>query len=100
MLGLSAMYMPIVLSAVFVFIISSVIHMVLSFWHKDDYRQIPGEDRFMDAVRPLNIPPGDYMVPRPSSMEDLRSPAFAEKAKKGPVMVVTVMPNGIMAMGK
>ena len=30
----------------------------------------------------------------------MRSPAFAEKLKKGPVMVLTVMPSGPMSMGR
>jgi hypothetical protein len=30
----------------------------------------------------------------------MRSPEFAEKMKAGPVMVVTVMPNGPMSMGR
>jgi len=30
----------------------------------------------------------------------MRSPQFAEKFKKGPVMMFTVMPGGSMAMGK
>jgi hypothetical protein len=98
MTGLSALWLPILVSAVFVFVASSVIHMALP-WHKNDYRQMPNEDKAMDALRPLAIPPGDYMVPRPSTRQDLQSPAFAEKLKKGPVMVVTVLPNGPMSMG-
>jgi hypothetical protein len=54
----------------------------------------------MDALRPFGIAPGDYMIPRASSMEEMRSPAFAEKMKKGPVMIVTVMPGGMAGMGK
>ena len=54
----------------------------------------------MDALRPLAIPPGDYMVPRPSSREDMRSPEFAEKIRKGPVMILTVVPSGPMSMGR
>jgi len=98
MTGLSALWLPILVSAVFVFVASSVIHMALP-WHKNDYRHMPNEDKAMDALRPLAIPPGDYMVPRPSTRQDLQSPAFAEKLKKGPVMVVTVLPNGPMSMG-
>jgi hypothetical protein len=30
----------------------------------------------------------------------MRSPQFLEKVNKGPVMVLTVMPNGMMAMGR
>jgi hypothetical protein len=99
MTELSALGLPIVLSAVFVFVASSIIHMA-SPWHKSDYPKIPNEDRVRDVLRPLAIPPGDYMVPRPSSQQDLRSPAFVEKMKSGPVMVLTVLPNGPAAMGR
>ena len=98
MTGLSALWLPILLSAVIVFVVSSVIHMA-SPWHKRDYPKMPNEDKVTDALRPLAIPPGDYMIPRPSSRQEMRSPEFAEKMKKGPVMVLTVMPNGPMSMG-
>ena len=64
MTGLSALWLPILLSAAIVFVVSSVIHMVLP-WHKSDYPRMANEDKVMDALRPLTIPPGDYMVPRP-----------------------------------
>jgi len=100
MLGLSALYLPILLSAVMVFIASSVIHMFLVAWHRGDYGQMPNEDKVMDALRPFSIPPGDYFVPRPPNMAEMRSPAFAEKVKKGPVFVITVMQNRMVMMGK
>jgi hypothetical protein len=99
MTAITALWLPILLSAVFVFLASSVIHMA-SPWHKSDYPKMPQEDAVMDALRPLAIPPGDYMVPRPASREDMRSPAFAEKLAKGPVLIATVMPNGMMSMGR
>jgi len=99
MTGLSSLWLPILLSSVFVFILSSVIHMASS-WHKNDYAKMPDQDKVMDALRPFAIPPGDYVVPRPSSMQDMKSPEFLDKLKKGPVMVVTVLPNGPMRMGK
>jgi len=98
MVGLSALWLPILLSAVFVFIVSSVIHMVMP-WHKDDYPPMPNEDAFRAAVGPLKVPPGDYMVPRPSTREDMNSPAFKAKMEQGPVMIVTVRPNGKPGMG-
>ena len=97
MTTLAALWLPIVLSAVLVFLASFVLHMVLP-WHKTDYGRVPGEDKLMDALRPMAIPPGDYMVPCPGNMEEMRSPAFAEKAKQGPVIVMTVLPNGMMSM--
>src|SRR6266566_1979031 len=99
MTPLVSLWLPILLSAVGVFLVSSALHMFTG-WHKSDYLKVPNEDRVMDTLRPLAIPPGDYMMPRPESTEQMRSPAFVEKFKKGPVMMFTVMPGGSMAMGK
>ena len=99
MTPLVSLWLPILLAAVGVFLASSVLHMFTG-WHKSDYLKVPNEDRVMDTLRPLAIPPGDYMMPRPESSQDMRSPAFVEKFKKGPVMMFTVMPGGSMAMGK
>ena len=90
MTSLSALWLPILLSAVFVFIASSVLHMATP-WHKNDYRSVPQEEQVTAALRPLAIPPGDYMVPRPKSMEQMRSPEFAEQMRQGPVLVMTVL---------
>src|SRR5215471_4817036 len=98
MIGLSALWLPILVSAILVFVASSVIHM-LSPWHKSDYPKMPREQEFLDSLRPLSIPPGDYMVPRPSTRADLGTPEFKAKVEKGPVTVVTVLPNGPMSMG-
>ncbi len=97
--GLSVLWLPILLSSVIVFLVSSLIHMVLP-WHKSDYSKIPKEADFLEVLRPLAIPPGDYMAPICDSMQEMRSPEFLEKMKKGPVMVLTVLPNGPMSMGR
>ena len=98
MTGLTALWLPILLSAVLVFVTSSIIHMALP-WHKSDYFRLSDEDGVMNALRPFAIPPGDYMAPRPASAADMKSPAFIEKRNKGPVVVMTVMPSGPWAMG-
>jgi hypothetical protein len=99
MVGLNQLWLPILLSAVFVFIASSLIHMFLP-WHKSDYLAVPNQDRAMETMRTLSIPPGDYMMPRPASMAEMKTPEFAEKMKRGPVVMMTVMPGGSTAMGK
>lgn len=99
MTGLFLLWLPILLSAVAVFVASSVIHMALP-WHKSDYPKMADEVRVMATIRPLGIAPGDYMLPRPSSREEMRSAEFAEKMTKGPVMMLTVFPNGPVAMGR
>jgi hypothetical protein len=96
---LQALWLPIVLSAVFVFVVSSVIHMALP-WHNNDYRKLPSQDAVMDALRPFALPPGDYMVPRPETMKDMQTPEFKEKMNRGPVMILTVRPNGMWGMGR
>ncbi|MGA9365711.1 MAG: hypothetical protein WBW16_15220 [Bacteroidota bacterium] len=99
MVGIIELWLPILLSAVIVFVVSSIIHTVTP-WHKSDYPKLPNEDKVMDALRPFTIPPGDYMIPRPSSSKDMRSPEFLEKMKKGPVVIFTVIPSGPHKMGK
>ena len=99
MTSLSALWLPIVASAVLVFVASSIIHMA-SPWHKGDYPRLANEDQVMDALRPLRLVPGDYLFPRPASRSDLQSPAFAEKMNRGPVALMTVMPSGQMSMGR
>ncbi len=99
MTPLLSLWLPILLASVFVFVASSVIHMLLP-WHKSDYPRVPSEDKVMDALRPLAIPPGDYMVPRCNSRAEMSSPEFLEKMKKGPVIVMTVLPNGQWTMGR
>ena len=94
------LWLPILLSSVFVFLASSIIHMALPWWHKSDFSKLPDEDKVIEALRPLSIPPGDYMTPHCSGNAEMRTPEFAEKLKKGPVMVTTVMPNGMFNMGK
>lgn len=98
MTGLSELWLPILVSAVFVFVASSLIHMA-SPWHKTDYPPLAKEREVMDALRPIGIPPGDYFVPRPKDRDEMRSAEFAERMKRGPVMVFTVMP-GEFSMGR
>ena len=99
MTDLSMLWLPILLSAVIVFIASSIVHLA-PLWHKSDYPKVTREDDVMAALRPFAIPPGDYMVPRVSSGAEMRSPEFLEKLKQGPVLILTVLPNAMMSMGQ
>jgi hypothetical protein len=89
----TALWLPILVSLVVVFVISSVIHMA-SPWHKGDYPKLPNEDAVMDALRPLGLPAGDYMMPRPSSMAEMKSPEFMERVRRGPRVIMTMLPSG------
>lgn len=99
MVDMASLWLPIALAPVAVFITSSVIHMATP-WHKKDYPRLPDEDKFMAAVRPLALPPGDYVAPACDSMEEMKSPEFLAKKNGGPNVMMTVLPNGIPNMGK
>ena|SRR5689334_83571 len=92
MVPLESLMIPIALSAVFVFIASSIIHMVTP-WHKHDLMKMPNEDGVMNALRPFNLPVGNYGLPKPDSMKDMQSPEFQAKYKAGPVAFITIRPS-------
>lgn len=99
MIGLSALWMPVVVSAVFVFIALALIHGMLG-WHKGDMAAVPGEAKFMEMVRGLSVPPGDYRFPFSTSVEEMKSPEWDEKMKQGPVGSMSISPSAPINMGK
>lgn len=62
MIALSALWLPILLSAVGVFIASNILWMALPFWHRGDYSALPNEKAALDAVRDAKS--AQYMIPR------------------------------------
>ncbi|MCW8810597.1 MAG: hypothetical protein OQK52_01600 [Ignavibacteriaceae bacterium] len=99
MVPILSLWLPILLSAVAVFILSSIIHMVLGY-HKNDFSTLPNEKQVLDDLRKHNLPEGDYSFPRPNNMKDMKSPEFIEKMKQGPVGMMTISKNGSPNMGK
>lgn len=96
MVSLGALWLPILLAAVFVFIASSIIHMVLKY-HNKDYRQLPNEEAARAALR--GAAPGLYVLPYCADMKDLQKPEIKQKFADGPVASVTVRPTGAWSMG-
>lgn len=98
MVPLTALWLPILLSAVIVFVASSIMHMVLPY-HRGDYRQLPDEDKLLAAMRATGLSRGLYIFPY-GTHKDMKSPAMLEKYKQGPVGMMTVFPSGPPAMPK
>jgi hypothetical protein len=98
MVPLSALWLPIVLSAVIVFVASSVMHMVLPY-HKSDYQKLPGEDKVLSVLRAAGLKRGLYIFPF-TTHKDMKSPAVIEKYNQGPVGMMTVFPGGPPVMPK
>ena len=98
MLSLTALWMPIVLSAVGVFIASSLIHMVFQ-WHKSEYGKLPNENEVRSVLRGANLAPGQYVMPHCDGGKEMQSPETQAKFKEGPVAVLVVRANGMPRMG-
>ena len=99
MVPIHALWLPIVLSAVIVFIASCVLHMVLPI-HKGDYRKLPDEERVSDALRAAGVTPGRHYAFPFTSHKDMKKPETVEKFKRGPVGLLTIMPSGPPNIGK
>jgi hypothetical protein len=99
MVGIVSLWLPILLAALIVFFVSAALHMG-PFWHRGDYPRLPREEEVLNALAPLGIPPGDYMLPRASSMAQYKTAEFAAKLERGPVALITVLPNGRSSMGR
>lgn len=96
---LAALWLPILLSAVLVFLASSVIHMVLGY-HATDFGPVPGEDRVMEVLREEGVQPGQYVLPHAADREAMASEAYLEKSERGPVGLLTVMESGPPTVGR
>lgn len=99
MVSLASLWLPILVSAIAVFVASSIIHMLLGY-HARDWKKVPRQDAVQEALRPFHLSPGDYALPRPDSMKEMNTPEFKAKQEKGPVLVMTVFPSGHSFMGK
>jgi hypothetical protein len=95
---LGALWLPIVLSAVLVFVLSAVIHMLLKY-HNRDYWKLSNEDAVRAAVRAGNPAPGQYVIPYCPDMKDMGTPEMQQKFTEGPVGLLYLRRPGVVSMG-
>ena len=95
---LSALWLPIVVSAVIVFVASSIMHTLLPY-HRGDYKQLPDEDKSLSALRSAGLKRDLYVFPY-GTHKEMKSPAMIEKYKQGPVGMMIIFPIGPPVMGK
>jgi hypothetical protein len=99
MVSLGSLWLPILVSAVLVFVVSAIIHMVLKY-HNSDYKPLPNEDAVRAAIRAGNPAPAQYVIPYCSDMKDMDKPEMQKKYSEGPVAVINLMSPGKPNMGK
>lgn len=95
---LASLWMPIVLSAIIVFVASSIMHMLLPY-HRNDYRKLPDEEKVLGFLRGVGLTRGLYVFPF-GTHKDMNTPEMKEKYKQGPVGMMTVLESAPPAMPK
>jgi hypothetical protein len=88
--SLDQLWIPIVLAAVLVFVMSSLIHMVFK-WHNSDYHGFSNEDEVRAAIRKANPAPGAYIVPYCADPKEMGKPEVVKKFEEGPNAFINVM---------
>lgn len=99
MVSIAALWIPILLAAVLVFVASSVVWMVLPY-HRNDFTGVPDEEAVREALASPQLTPGQYHVPHAPDRDAYRSEEMQRKLEEGPVAMITVLPDGHPAMGK
>jgi hypothetical protein len=97
-MSLATLWLPILVSAVLVFIASSLVHMVFK-WHNADYRKLPNEDAVREVVRAGAPAPGLYVIPHCADMKEMNTPEVRQKFVDGPVAFLTLRPSGPPTIG-
>jgi hypothetical protein len=98
MITLVQLWIPILGSAVAVFVLSSLVHMVFK-WHNPDYLEFGNENEVRAAIQKSNPAPGQYVVPYCRDPATMRTPEFQQKYIDGPVGFVVLRARGVPAMG-
>ena len=97
MAAIAALWLPILLSAVVVFVVSAAVWMAMPH-HKNDFSPASDQDALMDAVRSSTPGPGMYFFPWAAGGEN--SPEYKEMARRGPVGILRVRdPASVLNMG-
>src|SRR5437773_10902269 len=77
-----SLWIPVIVSAVVVFVASSILHMAIKY-HKADYKALPNEDAVREAIARGNPAPGVYVTPHCPDMKQMKEPAIVAKFEKG-----------------
>lgn len=93
------LWLPILLSAVAVWVLSAILGMALPH-HKQDFIGLPDEDGFSDFLRRSGIPPGNYLFPDFRDREAMKSEKVSKALEAGPVGHLSVWQPPLTMGGK
>ena len=95
-MGILDLWLPVLVSAVVVFVMSALIWTVLP-WHKKDYAKLGDEDAASAAMK--GSTPGTYVLPYVADPSEFRKEPVLQRYEQGPNAFVTIVPNGAPSMG-
>lgn len=94
---LTSLLLPIILSAVALFVASFLSWVILPL-HFKDWVKAEGEDELMKTISDLKIPPGNYMFPGWNTAQEMKDENYQKKYEAGPCGIITVF--GKVSMGR
>ena len=95
---LAELWLPILVSATLVFVLSALFHTVVPF-HTREWSGLKGEEAVLDALRASAPAPGLYTFPF-TTPEGMKDPGWKARWERGPVGFLTIMRPGSFSMGK
>ena len=98
MVSLASLWLPIIISSIFVWIGSALVWMVFPH-HRSDFKQLPDEEAARSGIGP-DIAPGLYNIPHIADWSEVKKPGGEKKFTDGPVGFLTVLPKGVPSMAK
>lgn len=98
MISMSHLWLPIVVSAIAVFVASSLLHMVLTY-HHSDYRPLSNEDEVRAAITRGGATAGQYILPHGVGMQAMKDPVILKKMAEGPNGFIILRNPGLPSMG-
>jgi hypothetical protein len=98
MVALSSLWLPILLSALVVFVASALVWMALPH-HRSDFRSLPDEEAVRQVLLGQHLAPGMYSLPHASTSAAMKEPEYQKKLVEGPVGFVTMRRAGPWTMG-
>lgn len=91
-----ALWIPILVSAVAIFIAGAIIWTVMP-WHRTDWARLPDEEAVRGTLK--DTPAGMYSVPNCPDQAQFNDPEMQQKFIDGPQAFITVVPSGLPRMG-
>jgi hypothetical protein len=94
---LAQLWLPILVSAVLVFVASAASHMLVPYRQRE-WAQAPGQDTIQAALRGAR--PGLYVFPVPEDPRQRMKPDALKRWSEGPSGWLSLVPPGPMSMGR